>query len=269
MDLPYFQFYPQDFISDINVKLMSNEARGAYIMLLCHDWIEGGLPDNERALAILSGAGDRWPEIREQVFVLFVKNGDLLTNPRLQEEREKLEMKKRQKSQAGKASGKSRRAKKKQDEQTFNSCSNRTRTEYEQKGNKSDSDSDIETTSLSPPIAPHESEAPAEPELPPDIERISMNLYGSVPTVNLADWIKNFPPDWIRQAMVETESSGKRSISYTAAILKNWRKEGYPNDGAHARSKTNRRGDKPATTAKPGKYANHPAGRKSSEASSG
>lgn len=41
---PSFQFYPQDFLADLNVTLMNMEERGAYITLLCHNWIEGAIP---------------------------------------------------------------------------------------------------------------------------------------------------------------------------------------------------------------------------------
>ena len=35
---PAFQFFPKDFLSDINVVLMSNQARGCYITLISHEW---------------------------------------------------------------------------------------------------------------------------------------------------------------------------------------------------------------------------------------
>ena len=41
---PSFQFYPQDFLSDLNVQSMTDDEVGAYIKLLCHCWIEDGLP---------------------------------------------------------------------------------------------------------------------------------------------------------------------------------------------------------------------------------
>lgn len=41
---PSFQFYPQDFLADFNVSQMSMEERGIYITLLCHCWIEDGIP---------------------------------------------------------------------------------------------------------------------------------------------------------------------------------------------------------------------------------
>jgi len=41
---PAFRFYPADFLADIKVASMSMEERGIYITLLCHCWLENGLP---------------------------------------------------------------------------------------------------------------------------------------------------------------------------------------------------------------------------------
>lgn len=39
-----FLFWPSDWLTDERVRLMSPAARGAYIDLLCHCWIEGSIP---------------------------------------------------------------------------------------------------------------------------------------------------------------------------------------------------------------------------------
>lgn len=50
---PAFQFYPGDFLSDAAVVAMTMEERGAYITLLCHQWIEGSIPADPAILARL------------------------------------------------------------------------------------------------------------------------------------------------------------------------------------------------------------------------
>jgi hypothetical protein len=40
---PSFQFYPGDFLSDLNVQSMTDEEVGIYIKALSHCWIEDGL----------------------------------------------------------------------------------------------------------------------------------------------------------------------------------------------------------------------------------
>ncbi len=108
MESPAFQFYPQDFMSDANVELMTLEQRGAYLMLLCRDWIEDGLPDDDDELAILSGARDRWPHIKDRVMRCFRKDDNGIYNPRLREERIKQREFRDAKSVAGKASAAAR-----------------------------------------------------------------------------------------------------------------------------------------------------------------
>jgi len=53
---PAFQFYPKDWLSDINVMTMTPTQRGGYIQLLCYMWLneECCLPDQEEDLIALS-----------------------------------------------------------------------------------------------------------------------------------------------------------------------------------------------------------------------
>lgn len=48
---PAFQFYPLDFLASPKVRRMSPAARGAYITLLCDQWLEGPLSGDLAALA--------------------------------------------------------------------------------------------------------------------------------------------------------------------------------------------------------------------------
>jgi uncharacterized protein YdaU (DUF1376 family) len=92
---PAFQFYPRDFIASRTVALMSPEARGGYIMLLCHAWLSddpGTLPDDDRVLSVLSGLGDRWSFCADSIKLAFERGSadakPMLTQPRLKHERE-------------------------------------------------------------------------------------------------------------------------------------------------------------------------------------
>jgi len=65
---PAFQFYPNDYIGDEGQSLMSLPETGAYIRLLCRCWVNGSLPDDVPALAVLCGATPNqmskfWPAI--------------------------------------------------------------------------------------------------------------------------------------------------------------------------------------------------------------
>lgn len=87
---PSFQFYPGDFLSSNAVALMSNEAVGIYIKLLCRAWLQGGLPTSIDRLARLAQAplermAQAWDE--EGLSECFEQVGDKLVNPRMERER--------------------------------------------------------------------------------------------------------------------------------------------------------------------------------------
>ena len=50
---PAFQFYPKDFLADMKVVLMTNEQVGIYIKALSYCWLEGFLPNDSNAIAML------------------------------------------------------------------------------------------------------------------------------------------------------------------------------------------------------------------------
>ena len=80
---------------------MDISARGAYITLLCHCWLNDSIPDDDEKLAILSGAGDQWNTVRESVLSCFEFNGEAFINERLSKEKKKQNAYKKQKSEAG------------------------------------------------------------------------------------------------------------------------------------------------------------------------
>jgi uncharacterized protein YdaU (DUF1376 family) len=52
---PAFQLYPREFLSSSKVIAMGLHERGAYITLLCVQWLDGGLPTDRKALARIVG----------------------------------------------------------------------------------------------------------------------------------------------------------------------------------------------------------------------
>jgi uncharacterized protein YdaU (DUF1376 family) len=106
---PAFQFYPNDFISDRNVVLMSMAERGVYITLLCYAWQEP-LPNDTDRLSRLCGMPlpvfrKLWPAVR----ICFLEQGEHLIQPRLERERQKQADYRRRQSDRGRASGEARR----------------------------------------------------------------------------------------------------------------------------------------------------------------
>ena len=101
---PAFQFYPKDFLVDEHVALMSLQEVGAYVILLCHAWLEGGIPPDCDRLARLcrvsTPAFSRlWPSL-EPLFQPQGANGRLI-NRRMEEERAKQQSYKQAQADSG------------------------------------------------------------------------------------------------------------------------------------------------------------------------
>jgi uncharacterized protein YdaU (DUF1376 family) len=79
---PAFQFYPQDFLSDLNVRSMSLEEIGIYTLALCHCWIENGLPNDSRVV-------EGWFNQHPSVARCFYEKDGKFRNKRLDLERQK------------------------------------------------------------------------------------------------------------------------------------------------------------------------------------
>ena len=85
--LPHFPFYPADFLS--KTGRLTDEQVGAYIRLLCEQWIAGDIPlvdanGDASALRMLSESIDRsWPYISKY----FERDGNGMKNQRMEEVR--------------------------------------------------------------------------------------------------------------------------------------------------------------------------------------
>jgi uncharacterized phage protein (TIGR02220 family) len=105
---PAFQWYPADYLSDINVILMSNEQRGCYGTLLSHEWLSNGkgIPRDIEAIAKLCGEDSKkmamlWKGI-EKCFKPHPKDDTKLIHPRLEKERKKQNDNRKKRTKAGK-----------------------------------------------------------------------------------------------------------------------------------------------------------------------
>lgn len=112
-DLPYFPFYPHDFMLDENVFGMSDAGRGIYISMLCHQWEHGSVPANPTFIARLSNSTEE--RVREELagalglcWLEDAENPGRLVNPRLLTEMakalERNEELREKRSRAGRAS---------------------------------------------------------------------------------------------------------------------------------------------------------------------
>lgn len=107
---PAFQFYPADWLSDLNIQLMTPLQRGVYITLLCHDWLNDGIPAS--SIEQISGLGKDWNadsnSILRERFMAHPCHSHKLTNGRLLVERLKQAKFSSERSESGKRGALSR-----------------------------------------------------------------------------------------------------------------------------------------------------------------
>lgn len=105
---PSFQWYPADYLADMQVRMLSWASRGLYVDLLCYCWREGYIPADSSAIAQLSGCHDL--AIIEPCLLLFSESGESgkLIHKRLEKEREKQNEHRKERAEAGKKGAESR-----------------------------------------------------------------------------------------------------------------------------------------------------------------
>lgn len=102
MKIPYFQFYPQDYLSDPKCAQLTYEEKGVYIEILCRMWTyqdsSCSLPADDLFLQrILKVRPTKWKKLKSALFegvapVLEIKN-DRIINKRLFDEHQKVKEK--------------------------------------------------------------------------------------------------------------------------------------------------------------------------------
>jgi len=107
---PAFQFYPADYLTDYRTVGFSVWQHGAYIVLLSYDWLNDGIPNNigsVKGMLRVPLTDDLGSDLGA-VLSLFSEHPEkpnMVTNPRLREEREKQKSFKEQAREAGKRGG--------------------------------------------------------------------------------------------------------------------------------------------------------------------
>jgi uncharacterized protein YdaU (DUF1376 family) len=141
---PAFQFYPKDFLSDLNVRVMTWEQKGIYTELLCHCWLEDGI---QKELV------ERWfnggSEVLQPVLKCFYEKDGKYHHKRLDHEREKQQEWSQKSKYGGIKSGESRRARpvKRRNRINNEGWLNQTRTKGEPNTNISSSSSSSSSSS--------------------------------------------------------------------------------------------------------------------------
>jgi len=108
---PSFQWYPKDYMSDINTISMTPEQEGHYIRLLNLCWMENGLPVKWQEIrALLKGTTDLLESNLQVVLKCFYKRGGKLHHKRLDFEREKQDTYRKRSAEGGRETQRRRKA---------------------------------------------------------------------------------------------------------------------------------------------------------------
>jgi uncharacterized protein YdaU (DUF1376 family) len=141
---PAFQFYPDDFLADANVIVMSMAERGIYITLISVCWQQGSLPADTAMLSRLcltplATFKKMWPAV-ERCFRL---KGERLVHPRLDLERRKQAEYRAKQAENGKKGGRPEKPKETQPLAVGNSGLTQTEPKKSSSSSSSSSSSDF------------------------------------------------------------------------------------------------------------------------------
>ncbi|MBL8863036.1 MAG: DUF1376 domain-containing protein [Planctomycetes bacterium] len=85
---PAFQFYPSDYLSGRKTRRLTLEQRGAWLELICSEWLDGPLENDHAELARIIGVSLKdFLRIWQGLDRCFELQGGKLVNPRLERER--------------------------------------------------------------------------------------------------------------------------------------------------------------------------------------
>jgi len=100
---PAFQFYPADWIGDVNVATMTEAEEGVYIRLISFCWIHGSIPSEiEKIKRLLKNGSNHSATTLEPILRCFQTDGNGgLVHKRLEKEREKQEKWKKKSKKGG------------------------------------------------------------------------------------------------------------------------------------------------------------------------
>jgi uncharacterized protein YdaU (DUF1376 family) len=110
--MPSFPFYPKDFLSSLDVQMMSAEKVGAYILLLSNSWIQEDqcyLPDDDELLRkICRIKKEKWGKIKDKILKKFNKKDGKIYSKKLLLLKNEYQDFRFQKSESGKIGAKIR-----------------------------------------------------------------------------------------------------------------------------------------------------------------
>ena len=109
MKRPSFQFYPADYLADMQLRMLPWASKGLYMDMLCYCWREGWIPSDSSAIAQLCGCHDlAIVEPCKKLFQVDETDPSKMTHKRLNEEKIKQDEHRKERSISGKKGAKTR-----------------------------------------------------------------------------------------------------------------------------------------------------------------
>ena len=250
--LPYMQLYPTDIIAD--TRLLSLEARGAWYDFLMFAW---NAPERGSITMPLSGWGRMWGISAERAGEIIAEIDQLgvgdvnIKNDACNAGNDFVTLTNRRMKRECNAREKSRKRVEKHrvtktDEEVKRECNangNADVTPYVR--------AKPETRDQKPEKNIYKKSESSEPlVIPPELEALAFKVLGAI-EVQLSEWIKLYPPNWIKAALLAADERNKKSVAYVRAILQNYQKSGEPND-SKTTQRQSRQNQKPGTNLETG-----------------
>lgn len=112
MKAPAFQLYAAEQLANPALAMMTPEQRGGFFMLMLYAWVSsrpGRLPNDEIALAKLSGLGSEWPRCAAAILRAFVETPTTVSLPWMVDYFKELEAFKKERSASGRKGAESKK----------------------------------------------------------------------------------------------------------------------------------------------------------------
>lgn len=113
-EMPWFPMWAADFTNSRQVRTMSPEEVGVYVLLLCSEWMDGPIPKDEEMWPGLTNGADNAIALRV-LMRSFCETDEGWVNERLERVRAEQNERTEQYSKAGRQAAKARWGKKKRD----------------------------------------------------------------------------------------------------------------------------------------------------------
>lgn len=157
----YMKFYHREWLSSSTIAMMSASDKGIYIQLLCHQFEDGELPNDDEALRRLAGCDkEEFDRFKVNLDKCFPIVGNIRRNSKVHDIREETQKKRKKNKENGRKGGRptppedGRKTSKNMDNQTVNQTVSKKKPNGSIRKSKELSKEDTSVSPLLPPLPP-------------------------------------------------------------------------------------------------------------------